>query len=163
MQNITIGEWTIEYDKDATNTAYRKCKAVNQTCSCITCKNYFVAAQDFPPKVNELFDSFGIDPTKPAEVYDVGLYENEQVQYGGFYHIVGNVQQGRDVWQPVRRFFKKNHRKQVNMMKIVDGFEVGFTFSTALVEEHFPRPVCTMEISFWVPWVIEESYPSLQQ
>ena len=154
LQKITIGSWNLEYDKIATQNAYSNSIPINQGCSCNSCENYYQASKKFPAEINSLFGALGIDASKPAEVYDCGVFENGRVLYGGFYHIVGNILSGEDVWQPIA----KNHSKQVNMLRIADGFEVGFSFSNNLVRESFPASVCQMEISFWVPWVINEPY-----
>ena len=154
LREKKIGNWLIEFDYEATKNAY---SSIIQkiTCGCHTCRNYDKALSDFPNEVHDLFNELGIDLSKPAEVYE-SAFENGIVQMGGWYHIVGNYLEGDDVWLPVAP--DHSHQKTTEMYTISDGFQVGFTHMIALVEEDYPHPVIQMEINFYVPWVLGESY-----
>ena len=155
MKRVRIGHWEIEHDKIATQNAYALLPTIVQNCNCISCRNYYNACMQFPNEVLDFFSSLGTDPAKAAEIYDCGVFENGKLQYGGFYHIMGNVLSGEDVWQPVGT----NHNVQAEMLRLADDYEIGFSYATDLVDENFPRPVCQIEIAFRVPWVIAEPYP----
>ena len=140
MKRVRIGHWEIEHDKIATQNAYALLPTIVQNCNCISCRNYYNACLQFPNEVLDFFSSLGTDPAKAAEIY---------------YHIMGNVLSGEDVWQPVGT----NHNVQAEMLRLADDYEIGFSYATDLVDENFPRPVCQIEIAFRVPWVIAEPYP----
>ncbi|MCL2140578.1 MAG: hypothetical protein FWH42_02705, partial [Dehalococcoidia bacterium] len=100
-----------------------------------------------------------IDLLKPSEVYE-NYFKNEKVFYGGFYHIVGNYLSGDDVWQPVTKDL--SHQKATEMFHVANDFDIGFTHIVAVVPEGFPQPVLQMEVSFTLPWVLDESYNDKQ-
>ena len=156
MTQKQIAGWIIEIDKDTTELAYAKLP-LDIGCTCHTCRNYIAAISAFPNEVLEFFEEFGIDPAKPSEVYE-NKFENNKVLYGGFYHIVGDYISGDDIWQPVAK--KHKHQKTTEFCKITDDFQIGFTHGVVLVPDKFPRPVLQMEISFNIPWVLDESYNS---
>lgn len=149
-----IGNWLIEFDREATEIAYTNVTH-GITCDCQPCQNYDKACSAFPVSVRNFFDELGIDISKPAELMNFTI-ENNVANMGGWYHIVGNYLDGDDVWQPVAP--KHSHQKTTVMFTITDGFQIGFTHMVALVEEGFPHPVIQMEINFYVPWVLDEPY-----
>lgn len=164
MTTLQLSGWSIEFDKAATAAAYRPVPFVNQGCKCLSCENYYRAALHFPQIVLDFLANMGIDVRKPSEIYDCCTITDGKVLYGGFYHIVGNYLSGNDAWQPVKkkRFWHKvTASHPAPFHKIEEGFEVGFTTMVALVPAGFPRPILQMEVSFEVPWVLEEEYPSL--
>jgi hypothetical protein len=116
-----------------------------------------------PEAVKEFFDSFGIDLSKPSEVYSFCAPENGCILYGGFYHFVGEYLSGDDAWQPMpkKRWFRKNTVKYIDppeFYNISEGFDIGFTHSIGPVSEEFPELIVQMEISFTLPWVLDEPY-----
>ena len=158
MTTKTIAGWQIEFDKAETQAAYAKLPN-DIGCSCHTCRNFKKAAPSLPVTVFSFFEELGIDLLKPSEVYE-NYYKDEQVFYGGFYHIVGNYLSGDDVWQPVTK--DPSHQKTTEMFHVADDFDIGFTHNVAVVPEGFPQPVLQMEVSFTLPWVLDEPYNDKQ-
>lgn len=150
-----MSNWKIEFDKSATQTAYEALDTAEILCTCITCRNYYKAVLVFPGDVIEFFNSLGIDPSKPSEVYDLG-FEDGYATYSGFYHIVGNYLSGDDIWQPVTKY--NLPKKTVEMYSITEKYKIGFTHKLDLVPEGFSTPSLQMEISFEIPWVLDEPY-----
>jgi hypothetical protein len=153
MEKIIVGEWEIEYDKTQTEEAYRK---KVEGCDCISCRNFYQATQSVSNEIKTFFADFGIDMAKPAEIFDVSTYKNGKILYLGFYHIIGSITKGRDVWEPTGNKNGAETCSQNNMFKITDELEIGFTFQTTMVDEHFPANICQMEISLWLPWLMED-------
>ena len=145
-----IGNWLIEFDREATENAYANITH-GITCDCQLCQNYDKACSAFPAAVRNFSDELGVDISKPAELMDF-TFENNIANMGGWYHIVGNYLDGDEPIAP-----KQSHRKTTEMFTAADGFQIGFTNMVALVEEGFPRPVIQMEINFSVPWVLDET------
>lgn len=133
MNKKEIGNWIIEFDREATQNAYANIMH-EITCDCQPCRNYSKAFSAFPENVHQFFNELGIDISKPAELMNFTV-ENGIANMGGWYHIVGNYIGGDDVWQPVTP--NHSHQKTTEMFTIADGFDIGFTHMVALVEEGF--------------------------
>jgi hypothetical protein len=159
MTQKQIAGWLIELDKKATELAYAE-RPLGMSCSCHICRNYSAAISSFPSEVDAFFNELGIDIAKPSEIYECN-FENNQILYGGFFHIVGSYLSGDDMWQPVAE--NDTAQKTIELFKITDGFHIGFTQGTALVPDNFPRPVLQMEIRFTAPWILDESYGGIQK
>lgn len=68
MPRVTIAQWTVEYDPDATRAVYPYLQTAGG-CACCQCRNYSAAvATLFPPAVVALADTLGVDLAKPAEL-----------------------------------------------------------------------------------------------
>ncbi|MCL2053574.1 MAG: hypothetical protein FWG90_03910 [Oscillospiraceae bacterium] len=147
----TFAGWRIEFDREATREAFTKLP-VGSGCDCKTCRNFLKAVESFPKEVVDFFNELGVDLMKPSETYGSRGIQDINMQYGGWYHIVGKYLSGEDIWQPAKE------PKPVKWLDITDDFAIGFTRNKALVPNGFPEPVLQMEINFSVPWVLEEPY-----
>jgi hypothetical protein len=156
MERIVIGEWEIEYDRNKTIDAYNKSETLTEDCNCISCQNYYNASCNLNNNIIKFFENFGININKPAEIYDVGLYENGKILYNGFYHIIGTIIKGKDVWENIASEEENETYHIENMYKVAEDFEVGFTYQTALINKNFIGKVIQMEISLWVPWIMDD-------
>jgi len=108
--------------------------------------------------IKNIFENFGVDINKPAEIYDSGLYKNGKLLYRGFYHIIGVIIKGKDVWEKTGDDEETETEiyHQSDMYKITDDFEIGFTYRTASVNKNFNGDIIQMEISLWVPWIMDD-------
>ena len=168
MQKSIIGNWEIEFDKEATQKAYAQMSTAKYDCGCLSCRNFNEAAPLFPAPVVDFFTNLGADVIKPAEVYDCGEFTEDHLLYYGLYHIVGNYLSGVDVWQPVakKRLFRRRLQKDYQhyvantetMHAITSGFEIGFTENLSMLADGFPTPALQMEIKFCVPWILDEPF-----
>lgn len=149
FEQIKIGGWLIEVDREATQSAYLNEQPIG-ACTCDNCQNYFAACciqRAHSPAVVGFFQSLGIIPEKEAEVYV--FYTNPEkthVYYGGFYHLVGRVINAAD---------------GPDYTLIDDQFGVAFTEQNDLLSPGFPRPALQMEFTGFIPWVLEEKRASL--
>jgi hypothetical protein len=148
MDEVVFGRWRLACERDATRQAYARIPIGGpEECGCCYCRN-FAAARDhvYPVEVRALFEDLGIDFTKEAEVYEVGL-ENGLHLYGGWFHCIGRIEnEGDEVGQ----------------------FDMGgpgpFKFfvhdKPNVVHECF-RGAALLQIEFdaQVPWVLEEPDP----
>ena len=148
-----IGQWRISVDREATQNAYADMDSAEK-CACCYCRNYDNAVFDFPMEVQRLFEDLGIDIAQPAELMHYTV-ENGVAHTGGWYHIVGEYQEGEELPTVAP---KRSRKKQTDFVKLAEGFYIGFTRCVKLVDDKFPRPVLQMEIDFRVHWVLEEPY-----
>ncbi|MDR0467858.1 MAG: hypothetical protein LBG67_03315 [Campylobacteraceae bacterium] len=156
MEKMVIGEWELEYDKSKTLEAYKKHKTSTEECACQSCKNYYHASKYFSAEIRAFFENMGVDVEKPIEVYDYSTYKNGKVWYGGWYHIVGKIVKGKDIWVETHRADGDIVYHRGDMHKVADDLEVGFTLQIYLHNDNFPDNIFQMEINFWVPWVLDD-------
>lgn len=53
MLKMNVGDWPIEYDREATLRAYALLPTAEQNCGCINCKNYALSSRQFPAQTGE--------------------------------------------------------------------------------------------------------------
>ncbi|MEL7570633.1 MAG: hypothetical protein AAGU14_08750 [Eubacteriaceae bacterium] len=148
---IDLEKYILDVDIEATKQAYTKIQPVNEQCACDDCQNYAIAIKTVNLKITEFFDSFGINISRPAEVW--GWYDKEKniYDYGGFYHIVGNIIEQKEKLDI--QFMKKLSHMNGNMViQLTDKFHIWFTNDCALIPDDFPKPYFQMEISTELPW-----------
>ena len=147
FEQIKIGGWLIEVDREATQAAYLNEQPIS-ACGCCYCRNYFAACCDqqaHSPATLALFQSLGIAPEKEAEVYtyveDCTNPEDTHVYYEGFYHFVGRIVEPSN---------------KSGDTKIDDLLDITFSERNDLLSKDFPRPALQMEFAGFIPWVLEE-------
>lgn len=128
-----------------------------ESCTCAGCRNFAIAHHLLPEAVQRLFEQFGMDPGKPAEMTAYNSNDGVMTFYEGFYHLCGTILSGKNPWLQVgEKAYQLNEQYALNVAEDVSVF---FTESCALVEKGFPTPVIQMEIQCNVPWVLDEPNP----
>lgn len=154
MKRIQIHKWIIEYDFNKTKEFYKSYHLITEGCECLNCKNFVEPTPFLPKAVVTFFDSLGIDPRKEGEVSEYCENEDGTHLYGGFFHIVGRLISGPDVWN------KNDESGTVTSLDKdlykIDNFRFGFTNEKNLVRDGFPEPILQIEFEGIVPWVIPE-------
>ncbi|MFC2113993.1 hypothetical protein ACFLRI_01445 [Bacteroidota bacterium] len=145
---MKIGKWDVEYDRDATRTAYEKIEnfCVEQ-CQCVYCKN-FEAIRDkvYSEEFVNMLKDIGIDPRKEAEVYYIKAVDKNRHLYGGWFHFVGRYNSNGF----------EDLDGQSKLLKINDKIEMSLSDHTLLVDGAFKSDsVVQLEFRVEVPWVIE--------
>lgn len=153
---IELGDYILEVNVEATREYYKNERYISEGCQCDGCKNYEIAAGRVASEIKDFFSELGIDIKKPAEVY-VNYLESDIAYYGGFYHICGIIIKGESPWGSVSKTEKSivNQLDENNMFCIRDDFRVGFQNECILLSEDFPNPSIQMEISAYLPWLLE--------
>ena len=155
-----FGNYTLDVDVDRTRAFYSRddVKTTSEQCICAGCQNFDKAILKTPAAVTDFLESLGIDPRKPAEVFDVmgGLDENGQVWYNGFYHICGTRLEGEDAW--VHTSESSMHLDGDRMYAVDDSFKVSFEEQIHLLHKEFPAPVLQMEIDARLPVALPGGY-----
>lgn len=140
---IKVGGNTLDCDVEATIAAFAA--YVPRVCDCLGCRNFRAAREAiFAGPILELFSEFGIDPTKPAEIYDLGPPgEDKLLRYGGWFHLIGNAISIDDVVQ------------------ISEHLEVYFLTRPALLPASFKgAPVVQLEFERRIPFLLPEAWAS---
>ena len=137
---FTLGEYILDIDVEKTKDFYRD---YVYECNCDACVNYKLAATDTFPDVSKLFDQFGLDISKPSEVYDMDS-ENNILFCGGWYHISGKI---------IKDTASKSNE---DMCLLNDNFRIGFSTECTLLEKNFPTPCFQMYIYAHLPWKLDK-------
>jgi len=145
--------WQLDVDRRATVRAYRGIPpwgGIADSDSPV-CLNFRLAYLQMPAGFLAALDSLGINPTQPAEVYDVGPVEGGERPYGGWYHVVGKLLGGTDTLRP-----EGPGRWHMVYREIAPGFSVGVTARLPALPPGFPSPA--LQVEFWgqLPWLVEE-------
>jgi hypothetical protein len=137
---IQVGGNTVDCDVEATIGAFRG--YTPPPCDCTGCRN-FRAAQGtvFTQPILTFFSQFGIDSTKPAEIYSVGAPAKDSLlNYGGWFHFVGEAISDDDV---------------IDLSK---DLKIYFLRRPALVPGSFKGlPLVQLEFEWRIPWLLPET------
>jgi hypothetical protein len=150
MEQIKVGSWLIEIDVIKTKEFFQKYHLITEDCGCDYCSNYVLTCDSFPKDIMNTFNILGIDPRKEGEIYECIDNEDGIHLYGGFYHIVGRIIDGPDLWKPSEETeeFSSPHHIDHNHI------EIGFSKKLTLVPDNFPKPVIQFEFEMNVPWLL---------
>ena len=155
-----FGNYTLDIDVDRTRDFYARedVETTSEKCTCQGCQNYDKAILAASDTVVGFLRSLGIDPRKPAEVFDVMgiLGEDGKVWYNGFYHLCGVRLQGEDAWVETAKDMK--HLDGDRMYAVGPDFKVSFEEQIHLLHKEFPAPVLQMEIDAHLPVALAEGY-----
>ena len=159
---IKFSDYTLHIDVPRTRAFYESpaARPTGEQCSCQGCRNYDQAILTAPRMVLDFLSSLGIDPRKPAEVFDVmgQLDENGNIWYAGFYHICGTIIHEESCLDPLPDGVSEAHWNNGHTHKPDPNFpfEVSFEEDIHLLHESFPTPVLQMEISTRLPCILPE-------
>ena len=149
-----FGRFRVDVDVEATKAFYHQFgKTVLEDCGCVNCRNYYEAISKAPDQVKRFFTDLGIDPQKSPEATHWVTDENGIAYYSLIFHVAGTMINAVDIYRPVRE--NGFERILENYHEIDEGFKVGFTAETVLLEEDFPRPCIQLEVEAYLPWVLD--------
>lgn len=149
------GVYLLDVDADRTQAYYRSSPELS--CDCDGCRNYRAAISHLSPAMGELLCGLGIDPAKPAEISVLYAPEEKELLYAGFFYVTGTILQGRDPWEQLGPRLRK--RKEEYLIHLGETMSVSFTEECRLLDPEFPRPTLQVDVSFSLPWVMEEPNP----
>ena len=147
VDRIKVGRYLIEIDVNQTKSFYEEHHFIIEDCNCSYCTNYILACDTFSPEIKNLFNLLGIDPRKEGEISEYMKNEDGTHLYGAFYHIVGKIIDGPQLWTPI------NSENEVQLSNS-GGLEIGFSEDLDLVPEDFPKPIIQFEIQLNIPWLL---------
>lgn len=161
---LRFSDYTLDIDVDRTRAFYDSpaALATSEQCPCPGCQNYDKAILTAPAEVLDFLGSLGIDPRKPAEVFDVmGIPdENGGVYYAGWYHICGTIVHEESRLDPLPGAVGQAHWNNSHTHKPLPEFpfEVSFEEECLALHENFPTPALQMEIDTHLPRVLSTPY-----
>lgn len=157
MRTVNFGRWTLSSDAESTKERYATlATGAPEQCGCEPCRNF--AAQRtvaYPAAALKLFEALGIAANREVEIYHMARLGPGRHLYGGWFHFVGAILEGRDaavqvaenVWRP-------------DLEPVADRFKLGFTSMLALVSEPFKGlQLAQLEFSTELPWTLESGEP----
>lgn len=156
LEIANFGNWRVKFDCEATRAAF---SAVSQgaaeSCGCEDCLNFAAARlQAYPPEVLAMFERLGIDFSKEAENWRVCREESGLHLYGGFFHFIGSIEDGKDAFTWI------NQTGTLELEKTNSYFEYGFTSHVNLLPESFAgENIVQIEFQTRIPWLIEAKEP----
>lgn len=150
---LTFGKFRLDVDIDKTREYYKAAELITNCCTCDGCANFEKAADVFPKPVRELFDNWGIDPKKAADVFTCCAEDNGAKLYCiADYVLVGKVIEGEQIhlWEEVDGNTSISRTQEDNLFKIDEDHSVGFEPNGDLNE------TLHMEAHLHIPWVLEK-------
>ncbi len=151
LQEVIFGGYRLAVDVEKTREYYAAHPLPWVTCTCAGCRNFIRAVKLLPEEVRTFFARLGADPEKPAET---GWYPGTRTEANGdaWYHLCGRI---------VERIEPPEDRRFGEWLNIAENFRAAFGPECCLLPEDFPRPCFQMDVTFRLPWVLEEENPDL--
>ena len=147
MTELTVGDQTIRYDREATAVIYAGLPGGwAEACGCVGCRNLMVQREAvYPPEFRALLESLGIDWRKEGEAVADGPLDNGLVHYGGWFFFVGEmVTAGDGLLEASQSPY----------------FAHFFTRGGPPAKAFHGGPRLAVEFIAHFPWVLEESWES---
>jgi hypothetical protein len=143
MEIATLGKVTVEVDAEQTRRIYTAIKkGGSEECSCAYCRNYRAQLPNpLPNEVMIFLRQCGIDPSKDAEVYEMGETHSGNYCYGGEYYFISSK------------------APEVDADELPNGFQFTITLPSPLEPEEFrnvPGARCFSFVYDELPWVLDE-------
>jgi hypothetical protein len=138
---IQFGGNTLDCDVETTIAAFKA--YTPHLCDCNGCRNFRTAHKlIFDQATSKIFEQFGIDTAKPAEIFTLGSPdESSLLRYGGWFHFIGEAISYDDV------------------IDVSEHLEVYFLTRPALLPASFKcQPAVQMEFEWKIPWVLPEPW-----
>jgi len=154
---IQVGNNSLDCDVEATAAAFEAYTPdLPWTCDCSGCRNYRAARElIYTASVQRFFSQFGIDTTKPSEIYESGQI-GQVFHCGCWFHFVGViVDLGHEVIDIApSRLAPVFTRGAVDISESV---RVDFHDKRHLFPKSFVgQPIVQMECEFKIPWLLSE-------
>lgn len=149
-----FGQYKTDIDVEKTKHFYEKAEFVSKSCSCDGCLNFEKAIDILPNSVTKFFANIGVDMRKVCECYVNYTKDEKTLMYGGFYHLCGNLLEGKSAWKIIddRTAYWSNDEAYA----IDPNFHISFQKDIVLLEPDFPLPVIQLDFSASIPWVLEK-------
>lgn len=138
-----LGKVSVEVDVEQTRLIYSKIgKGGSEDCDCAHCQNYrALLPSPLPSEVMMFFEQCGIDPSKDAEVYEMGESHLGYHCYGGEYYFISHSV------------------PEIDADELPNEFQFTITLPSPLEPVEFrnvPGSRCFSFIYWKMPWVLKE-------
>ena len=157
-----FSDYVLDIDVDRTREFYARDD--RWQCDCQDCQNYDKAILTAPEAVLDFLRGLGIDPRKPAEVFNVtGMQEADgTIWYNGWFHVCGTLVECPET---VTETLHENGSRSLSYrweLAYCPDPEYPFALLPVreidLLPEGFPAPALELEIDTRLPWVLPTPY-----
>lgn len=139
MTTIKIDEYTFSVDVEKTREYYK----THSLCDCENCRNFYAQARGKLPKLDEFFTQFGVDISRPDEIWSVEA--DDHIDYiSTDYTVCGRVEE-------MGKYEIDLYDEQFLSVVVTDGF----TSPNEQTGEYFTLSVDNISL----PWVLNEPFP----
>ncbi|MFX3675168.1 MAG: hypothetical protein ACE3JQ_12090 [Paenisporosarcina sp.] len=146
MQKVRIANWLLEVDIERTQEFYNTEHI--EMCDCLYCINFIKASKSFDRSILGVFNSLGIDCSKPENLSEFGLNPKGERLYTGFYHFMGRMLAGE--------YCTNNEWDDKNTFQIKN-FRIGFSINLTDVHDTVPKQILQIEFECTIPWLKDDS------
>lgn len=169
---LIINGCTIKIDESATREYYTAHREHN-SCTCSGCENFREYCSSLSEEVRTFFQSCGIDDMRVIrEIIPFCMTDDGLLFYGGFYHLVGTIENGQTITYEIPCYVSEKDDKGKTIIKRTDtrmrthtqsdriaidsSFTVFFKDELDLIPDDFPDNAIQIEIEAHLPWVIDK-------
>lgn len=139
MTTIKIDEYTFSVDVEKTREYYK----THALCDCASCRNFYAQARGKLPKLDELLTQFGVDISRPDEIWSVEA--DDHIDYiSTDYTVCGRVEE-------MGKYEIDLYDEQFLSVVVTDSF----TSPNEQTGEYFTLSVDNISL----PWVLNEPFP----
>lgn len=139
MTTIKIDEYTFFVDVEKTREYYK----THALCDCASCRNFYAQAREKLPKLDEFFTQFGVDISRPDEIWSVEA--DDHIDYiSTDYTVCGRVEK-------MGKYEIDLYDEQFLSVVVTDGF----TSPNEQTGEYFTLSVDNISL----PRVLNEPFP----
>ena len=151
-----VGTYKLDVDVERTGGFY---EAVGPAldCDCAGCRNYEKAIAALPEPICQFLRQFGLQPEKPIEVAVCYAPDKQQIVYNVFFHICGQILEEVDPWLPA--WPKKSKPNMERLVRVTEECGAHLDSDCVMLDGDFPRPAIQLDITFNLPWVLDEENP----
>lgn len=152
LQELVFGCYRLSVDVGRTREYYAAHPLPWVTCTCGGCRNFVEAVKLLPDEVKTFFDRLGVDPEKPAETC---WYPGAKTESNGdaWYHLCGTI---------LERVEPEENQLFGEWLDVSENFRAAFRPECDILPEDFPQPCFQMDVTFQLPWVLEEENPDAE-
>ena len=149
-----FGNFQIDVDVEATREYYSTHGVtVLEDCGCINCRNYYAAMSQASDKIQEFFQSLGLDPLKTPEATFWAIREDGLAYYDIYFHLIGTLVKTVDIYE---HHDDGGETWRLDVFHEIDeNFKIGFCNKRSFVGKKFPEPCVQLEIYAHLPWVLD--------
>jgi hypothetical protein len=95
IQRLSIGDWVVDVDREATAAIYATMEKGAEECICTHCADWAENREElYPPQIRTLLDTLGVDHRRETEVITLDPTPDSHSCAAWFY-FVGDVVSGR--------------------------------------------------------------------
>ena len=151
MTNFSWYGYEAQVDEQATRDCYAQ--APEWDCPCGHCRNFVALARErkLPEELLAILDSLSIPPEKATYVCEL-YYDKDWREKGLLYEISWRIA-GTVVKKPESR---GNEGTKWGPPVRLPGFQLMLGHEVCPVEPDFPEPNFDLDVSLYLPWVLDE-------